>query len=111
MLFVSNMPDHSDGAVAKRDVNPASSASEQNYAAAPVRRIEHLESTLTRLIEHQAARIPSDVFLAAAFGAMAASVAFEIAGNTRASRFVGMWPAPLLVMGVYNKMVKLFGSR
>lgn len=104
------MAEHNDDRVARRDVNPAADVSDRAHAA-PIQRIEHAESTLTRLIEQQAARIPSDMFLAAAFGAMAASVAFEIAGNTRASRFVGMWPAPLLVMGVYNKMVKVFGTR
>jgi hypothetical protein len=42
---------------------------------------------------------------------MAVSLGLEIADRTRESRFIGMWPAPLLVMGVYNKMVKLFGAR
>jgi hypothetical protein len=42
---------------------------------------------------------------------MAASFGLELAGQRRVSRFIGMWPAPLLVMGVYNKMVKTFGPR
>ena len=42
-------------------------------------------------------------------GAMASSLFFEVRNNQRASRFVGMWVAPLLVMGVYNKLVKVLG--
>jgi hypothetical protein len=105
------MPEHDHARVSHRDVNPARDASEISYEAAPIRRIEHTESTFTRLIEQQTARIPSDVFLAAALGSMVASFGLELAGRIRASRFVGMWPAPLLVMGVYNKMVKVFGPR
>jgi hypothetical protein len=105
------MPVHDHDEVSHRDVNPARDASEASYEAAPIRRIEHAESTFTRLIEQQAARIPSDVFLAAALGSMAASLGLELAGRRRVSRFVGMWPGPLLMMGVYNKMVKIFGPR
>ena len=61
------------------------------YRPAPVLRDVHEESELTRLIEQQAARIPSHYFLVGALGAMAASIAFEVAGNERMSRFVGMW--------------------
>ncbi|MCZ7680770.1 MAG: hypothetical protein M5U28_19160 [Sandaracinaceae bacterium] len=46
----------------------------------------------------------------AAIGAMVASVVFEIAGNDRMSRFVGMWAPTLLIAGVYNKLVKTFGT-
>jgi hypothetical protein len=94
-----------------RDTNPASDASERVYEAAPVRRAEHAEGTFTRLIEQQTAKIPSDVFLFAALLAMAASLGFELTGRRRESRFIGMWPAPLLVMGMYNKLVKLLGPR
>jgi hypothetical protein len=91
--------------------NPASEASEIVYQAAPVFRSEHGENRLTRLVEQQSAKMPSVVFLVAAVGAMVASLGFELAGRRRASQFVGMWPTPLLTMGVYNKMVKTFGAR
>ena len=94
-----------------RDVNPASDLPAEDFVRTPVVREEHAESTLTRLIEHQAGKIPSDVFLFTALAAMGASVAFEIAGNSRMSRFVGMWPPALLTMGMYNKMVKMLGTR
>lgn len=93
------------------DRNPASEASEIVYRLAPVFRAEHGESRITRLVEQQSAKMPSLVFLAAAVAAMAASLLLELAGNRRWSRFVGMWPAPILTMGIYNKLVKTFGAR
>jgi len=93
------------------EVNPASEASEIVYRSAPVFRAEHGEDPITRLVEQQAAKFSSGLFLLAAIGAMAAAVVLEIAGRERASRFVGMWAGPLLTMGVYNKLVKTFGAR
>jgi hypothetical protein len=75
-----------------------------------VRRAEHSESQLTRLIEQQSAKWPSHFFLTLAIASMAVSAGLEILGRRRASRFIGMWPGPLLTMGVYNKMVKTYGA-
>jgi len=92
-------------------VNPASADSLENYQEVPVKRVEHAENSLTRLLEQQAAKVPSDYFLAAALCAMTTSLMCDVAGRPRLSRFIGMWPTPLLVMGVYNKMVKVLGPR
>ena len=96
--------------ISARRVNPASSARETGDAVTVVR-TEHGESMLARMIEQQTAKIPSHVFLVASFVAMGISLTAEVGRRQRASRFVGMWVAPLLIMGVYNKMVKTFGSR
>lgn len=98
-------------APAEHQVNPASRRSERSYEATPVVRTEHRESSLTRMVEHQAAKIPSDYFLFASLCAMATSLGTELAGNKQVSRFVGMWAGPLLVMGLYVKLVKTFGPR
>ena len=97
--------------VGSKKVNPAAHETLEVYRPAPVRRDVHEESEITRVIEQQAARIPSHYFLVGALGAMAASIAFEVAGNERMSRFVGMWAPTLLITGVYNKMVKTMGTR
>ena len=98
-------------AVGDKDVNPAHDISERAYDPTAVVREEHAESARTRLIEQQAAKLPSDVFLFSALGAMGASVVLELTGRSRLSRFVGMWPPALLTMGIYNKLVKLLGPR
>ena len=92
------------------DTNPAADR-EDAYHPAPVVRDEHSEPTFTRVIEQQTARVPSHWFLLAAFAAMAASLISESFGKRRWSRFVGMWVSPLLITGVYNKLVKAFGPR
>lgn len=92
------------------DVNPAADASVRDVPV-PVVRPEHAEGDLARLIEQQTAKVPSHWFLFAAFAAMTASLIFEVGGRRRVSRFIGQWPAPLLVMGIYNKLVKTLGTR
>ena len=71
---------------------------------------EHREGPLARSIEQQTAKLPSDVFLWAAFGAIGASLALQIASKEHAATFVGHWAPTLLILGVYNKIVKLQGS-
>lgn len=73
--------------------------------------MEHRDNLLTRMIEQQAAKIPSSYFLFASLCAMCASLASEVTGRQRTSRFVGMWVGPLLTMGLYTKMVKTLGTR
>lgn len=93
------------------EVNPAGEQPTIPYQAAPVFREEHGEGRLTRVIEQQAAKLPSGLFLLLSIGAMGASLALELSGQRRASRFVGLWPGPLLSMGIYTKMVKELGAR
>jgi hypothetical protein len=90
------------------EVNPYAS---DTLPPAPTLRAEHRESLTTRMLEHQVAKLPSDAFLMASLAAMALSLAAEMTGRPRLSRFVGMWVGPLLTMGVYNKIVKTLGVR
>lgn len=71
---------------------------------------QHEEGQLARMIEQQTAKLPSDTFLWAAVGAIGASAVFQLMGKKNASLFVGDWVAPLLLFGVYNKIVKVQGS-
>jgi hypothetical protein len=70
----------------------------------------HSEGTVARTIEQQTAKLPSDVYLWAAGGAIAASAILQLTGKPRASLFLGQWVAPFLLLGVYNKIVKVAGS-
>lgn len=95
----------------EREINPASEKSERVYDPSTVRRTEHAEGSFTRVIEEQTAKIPSDVFLFAALGSMGTSFLLQLSGRGDASRFVGMWAPALLTMGVYNKLIKVFGAK
>ena len=68
------------------------------------------EDTFTRAIEQQTARVPSTAYLAAAVSSMAASAILKIFRRDDWALFVGQWAPALLIMGVYNKMVKQHGS-
>jgi len=64
------------------------------------------EDSSTRAIEKETVKIPSDVFLLTAMGAVAASLTLKLMGHEENSSFVGKWVAPILILGVYNKLVK-----
>ena len=72
--------------------------------------VQHSEGAVARSIEQQTAKLPSDTFLWAAVGAMGVSAIMEFTGAKDKSRFFGQWVAPLLLFGVYNKLVKVHGS-
>ncbi len=70
----------------------------------------HQEGPIARTLEQQTAKLPSDTFLWAAVGSMGVSALLQVMGKKKASLFVGDWVAPMLLFGVYNKIVKLHGS-
>lgn len=70
----------------------------------------HTEGRVAKTIEDQTAKLPSDVFLWMAVGAMTASATLQIMGNQKVSLFIGQWAPTLLIMGLYNKLVKQLGS-
>jgi hypothetical protein len=71
---------------------------------------QHTEGAVARTIEQQTAKLPSDLFLWAALGSIGVSFILEVTGNEEKSRFVGQWVAPFLLLGLYNKLVKVAGS-
>jgi len=71
---------------------------------------EHREGPIARTIEQQTAKLPSDAFLWAAFGAIGASMILQISGKDHKANLVGQWAPTLLILGLYNKIVKLMGS-
>jgi len=107
-------PETGETALGTIDENPADQRSMTEVKVedpAPVKREEHRDPSLTLVIEQQTAKIPSHWFLVGAIGSMALSAGLEASGRQRLSRFVGFWPASLLTLGVYNKLVKLLGPR
>ena len=68
------------------------------------------EGAVARTIEQQTAKFPSDTFLWAAMGSIGLSLAMMLAGQEKKAHFIGQWAPTLLILGLYNKMVKLHGS-
>ena len=71
---------------------------------------EHSEGTVARSIEQQTAKLPSDLFLWAAVGSIATSLTLKTMGQDRNALFVGQWAPTFLILGLYNKIVKVLGS-
>jgi hypothetical protein len=67
------------------------------------------EGPVAKAIEEQTAKIPSDIFLWAALGSMSLSLTLKLMRKTHTALFIGQWAAPFLLLGVYNKLVKLEG--
>ena len=67
------------------------------------------EGPIAKTIESQTSKLPSDLFLWAAVGSMAVSAALKIAGRGSTANFVGQWAPSFLILGLYNKLVKLQG--
>jgi hypothetical protein len=67
------------------------------------------EGTLTTMIEEQTARLPSAFWLTLGIGAMVGSLLMLMGGRRNLANFVGQWVPTLLILGLYNKLVKLEG--
>jgi hypothetical protein len=71
---------------------------------------EHSEGVVARSIEHQTAKLPSDTFLWLAGASIATSLTLRMMGQRHEALFVNQWAPTFLILGLYNKLVKLMGS-
>ncbi len=71
---------------------------------------QHSEGVVARTIEQQTAKLPSDVFLWAAGASIVGSLFLQFSGKQHQALFVGQWAPTFLVLGLYNKLVKVAGS-
>jgi hypothetical protein len=71
---------------------------------------EFPEDQFTASLERQVARVPSSFFLGCAAVSVLASLIFKLSGKDREADFIGHWPAPFLLVGIYTKLVKQHGS-
>ena len=67
------------------------------------------EDQFTKTIESYTAAIPSSGYLAVAIGAMGLSLACQVAGRGKWGNFIAQWVPTWLIIGLYNKLVKLEG--
>jgi len=70
---------------------------------------QHEEGMVTKKIENQTAKLPSDLFLWASMTSMGVSIALKCMKHKHLALFVGQWAAPFLLLGIYNKIVKVEG--
>jgi hypothetical protein len=75
-----------------------------------VRAGEHKEGMVAKIIEEQTTKLPSDLFLWAAGGSIAGALIFHLSGDHKNATFVGQWAPTFLILGLYNKLVKVAGS-
>lgn len=70
---------------------------------------QHNEGPVAKAIEEQTSKLPLDVFLWASLGSIGTALTLKLMGRKEDALFVGQWAAPLLLFGLYNKLVKLEG--
>jgi hypothetical protein len=67
------------------------------------------EGPVAKAIETQTAKLPSDLFLWTAAGFWLSSLALHSMGKKNAAIMVGQCISPILIMGLYDKLVKQAG--
>lgn len=84
----------------------------RNQVSGAMQKNQNLEEgEFTRRIEEQTAKVPSIGFLGLAVGSMALSAGIAIFSERKEfANFVGLWAPSFLLIGIYNKIVKLQGS-
>lgn len=69
-----------------------------------------VEGTTTKTIEKVTSAIPSATWLVLAGGAIVGSLTLKLLGKDKTANFVGEWVPTILMLGLYNKIVKVLGS-
>lgn len=68
------------------------------------------EGEFTRRIENITAALPSSTWLLLAGGAIVGSLVLKLLDRPKTANFVGEWVPTFLLIGIYNKLVKVHGS-
>jgi len=69
------------------------------------------EGGITKMIENYTAQVPSGVFASMAAGGIVLSAVTALFSQKKnLANFIGLWVPTLLLIGIYNKLVKLEGS-
>jgi hypothetical protein len=71
---------------------------------------QRTEGPVARAIEEQTTKLPSDIFLWAAGASVAGSLILKMLDRHHEALFVGQWAPTILILGLYNKVVKQRGS-
>ena len=77
----------------------------ENYGQSATR----TEDEFTKTLEEYTASLPSSAYLGIAIGAMALSLVCQATGQGKWGNFIAQWVPTWLIIGLYNKLVKLEG--
>jgi len=80
------------------------------YSNAGVAPGQHREGTVTKQIEYYTSQVPSGTYLSLAVGSIGLSALLHVMGRKHDAQFVGHWVPTILLLGLYNKLVKVEGS-
>lgn len=69
-----------------------------------------LESDLVKRIEKRAENIPASYFLTAAAASVAIALALAFSRKKQWAGFVGQWVPTILLLGIYNKILRSLPS-
>jgi hypothetical protein len=67
------------------------------------------EDQFTKTVEKYTAAVPSSAYLGVAIGAMGLSLLCQMTGRGKWGNFIAQWAPTWLILGLYNKLVKLEG--
>jgi hypothetical protein len=84
----------------------------ENYESTQTDEPEHpsrTEDQFTKTVETYTSAVPSSGYLGVAIGAMALSLICQVTGRGKWGNFIAQWVPTLLIIGLYNKLVKLEG--
>lgn len=78
--------------------------------AKQLRNREGIEGETTRAMEKATSLLPSSTWLVAAGASILGSITLKLLGRDTTANFVGQWAPTFLILGLYNKLVKVEGS-
>ena len=106
-----NQPNNSPPSTATSMVKDSAQAAKEFLSPKDgIEKGERKEGEITKQIESVTTKIPSGLFLSAALASIGISAVLQGLGRKRDATFVGQWVPTILILGLYNKMVKLEGS-
>lgn len=86
------------------DLNKSSSETNQNNH-------KPTEGKMTQKVEQYTADVPSGAYLGLAVGSMLVSATIAILSRRKGTaNFIGLWVPTIMLVGVYNKLVKMESS-
>ena len=66
-----------------------------------------MEGREAHVMQSRTSPFPADAFLWAAAGSIGLALGLQVTGRRHLGLFVGQWASPLLIFGLYNKLLKL----